>query len=642
MVNLQVTNATLSFADRRILDGVSLSLDSKSRAALAGANGSGKSTLMKVISGKMEADGVNISLTKGAVISYLPQSDVVLPEKSVYEIAEEGYSRFIPLLKELDELGERISKAKAGDDANSLATRISAIHDMLDLAGYHVRRGRIERILQGLGFSRKDFERPAKEFSGGYKMRIALSRILVESPDILLLDEPTNYLDIEAMVWLKDYLKGFSGGLLIVSHDREFLDETVTQVFELFNGKLTRYSGNYTKYERTRAEEIKELEKRAEEQRLEIEKEERLIERFRYKATKSRQVQSRIKALEKTEMIEVPAHLKKLSFSFPPSPHSGNDVLTVDGLSKSYGDNEIYKGLSFSVRKGERLAITGRNGSGKSTLLRIIASVDKDFSGLVKYGAGVKIGYFAQDTEDSLTPENTVLGEVESIADTKDLPSLRNLLGAFLFSGDDVFKSVSILSGGERSRLALLKILLHPCNLLLLDEPTNHLDINAKDMLLEAIRKYGGTLIFVSHDRSFISSLATRILYVSDEGPIFFDGDYEYFERKLEERESAFLDVKDEKTAKEISSQKLSHEEERQRRNRAQKIQRQIGETERELERVESELKAIELRICDERVYSDPKKITAALSEKKKKEDEKALLEERWLELSSILDGGDA
>ena len=536
MKNLQVQELTLAFGEREILKDISFTMNGNTRAALSGANGSGKSTMLKALTGIIPSDSRKLSVTKDSRISYLPQSDIVLPEKSIYETAEEGYDRFQSILDEITFYEDKTQQG--GDQAISAAEKLSELHETLLDSGYWDRRARIETILLGLGFSQKDFKRQCREFSGGYQMRVALARVLVENPDFLLLDEPTNYLDIEAMTWLEDYLKAFNGGLMVVSHDQEFLDTLVTEVYELFNGRLTRYVGNYTKYTETREKEIEALEKAAKRQQEEMEKTEEFIERFRYKATKAKQVQSRIKMMEKTEIIEIPGHLKKLHFSFPPCPHSGNDVMVVENLSKSYGDTSIYSNFSFLVEKGERLAITGRNGAGKSTLLRILAGVDTAFSGTVKDGAGVKKGYFAQDTENTLNPDNDLVEELETVAVTKDQPRLRSMLGSFLFSDDDVFKKVKVLSGGEKSRLALLKILLHPSNLLLLDEPTNHLDINAKEMLLKAIKEYEGTVIFVSHDKHFIKNLATKILYISEDGPEFFSGGYEYFEYKLEEKEA--------------------------------------------------------------------------------------------------------
>ncbi|MSU06930.1 ABC-F family ATP-binding cassette domain-containing protein [Spirochaetales bacterium NM-380-WT-3C1] len=641
MFTMQIQNACLSFADRKILNDVSFTIDQKTRAALAGANGCGKSTLLKVITGIIPADGINISKTKGITVSYLPQADILLPQKSVYEVAEEGYDKYKALVNEYEEIAKELDGIGQQDKYSHILSRMNEINEILDDVGYYHRRSRIEQILQGLGFKMSDLSSPSSTFSGGWQMRIALARILVEDPDILLLDEPTNYLDIEAMVWLKNYLKAFDGGVILVSHDQGFLDDTVDCVYELFKGNLTRYSGNYTSYLKQREAEIQMLEKAYEQQAAEIEKTQEFIERFRYKATKAKQVQSRIKSLEKTELIEIPDHLKKLSFSFPEAPHSGNDVLVIEKLFKAYGSNVIFEDLSFVVRKKERLAITGRNGEGKSTLLRILAGVDDDFKGVVRDGAGVKKGYFAQDNEKTLNDNNTVLEEVESIADTKDIPRLRSLLGAFLFNGDDVFKKVSVLSGGEKSRLSLLKILLHPCNLLLLDEPTNHLDINAKEMLLEAIKAYDGTVIFVSHDTHFIKNLATKILYLSDDKPEFFEGDYDYFAYKLEEKENKFLQS-EKKKSDVIENKSQSHQEQKAKRNMIQKLEKECDDLLLSCDKLKNEIKALEERMADPAIYSNAAKISELVKQKEEKEKALDSLEESWFEASERLENSKA
>ena len=641
MFTMQIQNACLSFADRKILNDVSFTIDQKTRAALAGANGCGKSTLLKVITGIIPADGINISKTKGITVSYLPQADILLPQKSVYEVAEEGYDKYKALVNEYEEIAKELDGIGQQDKYSHILSRMNEINEILDDVGYYHRRSRIEQILQGLGFKMSDLSSPSSTFSGGWQMRIALARILVEDPDILLLDEPTNYLDIEAMVWLKNYLKAFDGGVILVSHDQGFLDDTVDCVYELFKGNLTRYSGNYTSYLKQREAEIQMLEKAYEQQAAEIEKTQEFIERFRYKATKAKQVQSRIKSLEKTELIEIPDHLKKLSFSFPEAPHSGNDVLVIEKLFKAYGSNVIFEDLSFVVRKKERLAITGRNGEGKSTLLRILAGVDDDFKGVVRDGAGVKKGYFAQDNEKTLNDNNTVLEEVESIADTKDIPRLRSLLGAFLFNGDDVFKKVSVLSGGETSRLSLLKILLHPCNLLLLDEPTNHLDINAKEMLLEAIKAYDGTVIFVSHDTHFIKNLATKILYLSDDKPEFFEGDYDYFAYKLEEKENKFLQS-EKKKSDVIENKSQSHQEQKAKRNMIQKLEKECDDLLLSCDKLKNEIKALEERMADPAIYSNAAKISELVKQKEEKEKALESLEEKWFEASERLENSKA
>ena len=639
MKNLQVQELTLAFGEREILKDISFTMNGNTRAALSGANGSGKSTMLKALTGIIPSDSRKLSVTKDSRISYLPQSDIVLPEKSIYETAEEGYDRFQSILDEITFYEEKTQQG--GDQAISAAEKLSELHETLLDSGYWDRRARIETILLGLGFSQKDFKRQCREFSGGYQMRVALARVLVENPDFLLLDEPTNYLDIEAMTWLEDYLKAFNGGLMVVSHDQEFLDTLVTEVYELFNGRLTRYVGNYTKYTETREKEIEALEKAAKRQQEEMEKTEEFIERFRYKATKAKQVQSRIKMMEKTEIIEIPGHLKKLHFSFPPCPHSGNDVMVVENLSKSYGDTSIYSNFSFLVEKGERLAITGRNGAGKSTLLRILAGVDTEFSGIVKDGAGVKKGYFAQDTENTLNPDNDLVEELETVAVTKDQPRLRSMLGSFLFSDDDVFKKVKVLSGGEKSRLALLKILLHPSNLLLLDEPTNHLDINAKEMLLKAIKEYEGTVIFVSHDKHFIKNLATKILYISEDGPEFFSGGYEYFEYKLEEKEARWKIERKARSAPPIQENKAgerSFEEQKARRNKAKSLEKEMDKISKEMEELEMKIKEMEEESLKVEVYSVSARIKEVLAKKESYEKELEEKENMWLEKSQELE----
>jgi len=537
MGTLQIQNINLAYGDRDLLKNVSFTLSQESRAALAGGNGSGKSTLLRIISGAIASDSGSLTLTKGLRISYLPQSDIVYGSRQVYDEVETGYARFSTILQEMRLLEDQLARTSETENIQPLLLQHHEYQEIMMQSTYYQREAVIEQVLFGLGFSRPDLKRPCDEFSGGWQMRIALAKVLVEDPDMMLLDEPTNYLDIEARIWLKNYLKQYNGGVMIVSHDQNFLDETVTEVFELFKGNLSRYSGNYSSYLVQRDLEIQQLEESFRLQQLKIEKTEQFIERFRYKATKAKQVQSRAKQLEKIDLIEVPSHLKKLSFTFPPPPHCGNDVVVIEKLEKRYGDLSIFKSLDLIVNKGDRLAVTGRNGAGKSTLLRMIAGIDNRFSGRLSTGANVQLGYFAQDTEATLNPANTVYDEVASVATTADIPRLRNMLGSFLFSDDDIHKSISVLSGGERSRLALLKILLHPANLLVLDEPTNHLDINAKQMLLEALKKYAGTIVFVSHDSHFIKHIANRILYLSEQEPEIFEGDYEYFSWKLEQKE---------------------------------------------------------------------------------------------------------
>lgn len=541
---LQVQNISLSFGDRNLLTNASLTLGEHARAALAGGNGEGKSTLMKIIAGIMPCDGGKVTKTKGMRISYLPQSDIVFREGTVYDEIEKGFSRFESNLKRQHEIETLLAAENTSTEA--LLLELNELQEELLDSPYYDREAVVSQISKGLGFSQSDLKRPCGEFSGGYQMRIALAKVLCEDPDLMMLDEPTNYLDIEARTWLKDFLKSYKGSLFLVCHDKGFMDDTVNEVYELFNGKLTRYSGNYTFYENQRRLEIQQLEAAYKKQQSEIDKTEQFIERFRYKATKSKQVQSRIKQLEKIEPVVVPSHLKTLHFSFPEPPHSPNDVVIVEDMTKKYGNQVIFDHFNMLIPKGQRLAVTGHNGIGKSTLLRIIAQKDPNFTGVARLGTGVKVGYYAQDTQDSLDLNGTVFSEVQAFGTEG---AIRNALGSFLFSGDDIYKKVSVLSGGERSRLALLKILLQPASLLILDEPTNHLDINAKDMLLKALENYKGTVVFVSHDAYFIRALANKILYLSTDAPEFFNGDYDYFEWKMDQR----LGISTERTTERVA-----------------------------------------------------------------------------------------
>ena len=631
MKNLQVHGLSLSFGERRILSDISFNLSEKSRVALMGANGCGKSTLLKAISGNMEAESMSIALSKGARISYLPQSDIVPEGKSVYDASEHGYDRFMPALNALKKL--------EGMEANlKNAEMIASLHEELAEGGYYDRKSRIEQVLLGLGFEMRDMERPVEDFSGGYQMRIALARVLLEASDFLLLDEPTNYLDIDALTYLEGFIKGYGGGVVLVSHDQDFIDSTCTEIFSLDHGKLKAYKGNYESYIRQIEEEKAEREKSYLRQKEEIERTEAFIERFRYKATKAKQVQSRIKALEKIEEIELDESSKKVSFSFPEAPRSGDDTLIIEHLSKAYGDNVIYDDFSMIINRGERVAITGRNGSGKSTLLRMIAGADKDYDGIIRYGSNVLIGYYAQDSSESINAENTVLEEIESIADTRDIPRVRNMLGAFLFSGDDVKKKCSVLSGGEKSRLALLKILMHPANLLILDEPTNHLDIGTKEILLDAVSRFDGTVIFVSHDKHFISHLATRILYLNGKEREEYIGNWDYFNFKLKEKEARFLESGKDREKEEKTVQKSDYENDKARKNRRKKLERELEAIEERIAELEESIKALEEESMRSEVYSNASKITRVMEEKRKKEDEKAQEEERWLLITEALE----
>ena len=629
---LQANAICLSFGDRVLLKDASFTLGEHARSALAGGNGEGKTTLMKIVAGLMHCDSGTVTTSRGMTVSYLPQSDIVLRDNTVYEEIEKGFDVWQANLDRQHEIEILLSDPSNSNNVN-LLHELSTLQEEIMEGPYYRREAVIGAIAKGLGLSELDLKRRCNEFSGGYQMRIALASVLARNPDVLLLDEPTNYLDIEARVWLRNFLKSYSGSFMIVCHDRDFLDQTVNEVYELFHAKLTRYSGNYSFYEKARLQEIKQLEAARRRQEEEIARTEQFIERFRYKATKARQVQSRVKALDKIELVEVPSHLETLSFSFPDPGHSPNDMVRIENLCKSYGDNVIFNNFSLYLSKGKRLAVTGHNGAGKSTLLRIIAGADSSYSGTVRLGPGVNIGYYSQDTADSLDMEGTVFSQVSSYGTEG---RIRSALGAFLFHGDDIYKKTSVLSGGERSRLALLKILLQPVNLLILDEPTNHLDINSKTMLLNALSEYKGTIIFVSHDTQFIRELATSILYLGHGEPQLIEGDYDYFEYRMSLYEEAIPSAKVEKKAEPSApKQPYDRELEKKKKNMQRKLEREAQALLEKIAALEAELANLDTEINKSENYSDPVKISALVKKREDLQSQKDAFEEEWLEKAS-------
>jgi len=632
---VQFTKVSLAFGDRDLLKDVGLNLAAGSRAALAGANGSGKSTLMKVIAGKIAPDSGERAVQKGTRVAYLPQSGIVHQGRTLLEEAETAFDEIAFLMERMEALGHELQTATSDDDrTKAMIEEHHTLHEAVEASGWYDRKMRIDMVLGGLGFAAEDQERSVDEFSGGWQMRVALAKVLLGSPDILLLDEPTNYLDIEARDWLEQWLREFRGGYLVVSHDRYFLDVTVDEVYELFQGTLKRYAGNYSNYERIRKVELESLLERYEAQREEIARTEDFIRRFRYQASKAAMVQDRVKRLEKIVPIEIPETLKKIHFSFPAPPHSGRIALTLEELGKSYGDRQILAGLSLTVEAGEKLVVVGRNGAGKTTLLRILSNSDLAYEGRIVLGSGIYIGYFSQDVAETMKGSVSVLEALEADAPTPLIPKLRDLAGAFLFRGDDVHKSVSVLSGGEKSRLALLKLLLHPVNLLILDEPTNHLDLHSKDVLLDALTAYQGTVIFVSHDRAFIQSLATKTLELSPAGPRLFYGDYAYYldrvnsEKALaaggsgqkEQRLSGLQPLNPQAASVSPAPANLSaveyREAEKKRMSAVRRLEREEAEILSRLEKHEKEKAALEEELARPETYSDgakSRKVQASL-----------------------------
>ena len=640
MAFLQLQNASLAFADRDILDKVSFTLHQGQKVALAGANGSGKTTLLRILAGRQEPDGGKLVIPEGTRIAYLPQSGILLGDGTVFQEAERAFEPWRLLEVEMHALVENVDTLPPAQAEKALLKH----HDMQEAlmeSGYYRRRETVEQTLRGLGFSSAELDRQATTFSGGWQMRVALGRCLLENPHLLLLDEPTNYLDLEAKDWLEGFLKTSACGFLLVSHDRGFLDSVVGEVVEIFRGKLAAYKGNYTTYETRRRLEIAQIEEAYRLQQLEIEKQEQYITRFRAQATKASGVQSRIKALDKLERVEIPETLAPMHFSFPPAPHSGKIALELTGLGKRYGDHQVLRGLDFTFTRGEKIAVAGRNGAGKSTLMRILAGEDHGFEGALRWGTDIKVAYFSQDHEKSLDPNKTVLEEVEADAPTSMVPRLRDLLGAFLFRGDDVFKKTAVLSGGEKNRLTLVKLLLRPANLLLLDEPTNHLDLASKDVLLEALEQFEGTVFVVSHDKYFLTQLAQKVLELRPEGHRLHLGGWAEYQEKTSSPGSPALSGSDGGAgASDIRTVRLAPvaaSSSQADREAAKKRQTLIRKLEREEEAILTDLGAVEeahgalaAQMADPAVYSDgarAKKVQADLTANAARQAE---LHHRW------------
>lgn len=611
---VQLSGVSLAFGNRDILRDVSMRISAGTKAALTGANGCGKSTLMKIMAGLDSSDAGTVSTGKNVHVAYLPQYGIVHQGKTLFEEVETAFARFEAMERRLEIISEKLAVCREGSRRIVLQDEFNTTQTELELSPWYHRRAIITEVLTGLSFTRKDSTRPVEEFSGGWQMRIALAKVLLQQADILILDEPTNYLDIEARNWLEQYLKSFKGGFILVSHDRFFLDYCVSETYELFNGCLRRYTGSYTEYEKTRQVELASLLKSYEEQKAEIKKTEDFIRKFRYNASKAALVQDRIKRLGKITRIEIPEHLKKISVRFPPAPHSGKIVIDAKNIQKAYSKNVVLDSIDLLIEQGERIVLAGKNGAGKSSLLKILSGSDSDFSGSVHIGTGVRMGYFSQDAGDIIVGEQSILSLVESRAPTDMIPKCFDLLAAFLFRGDDVYKPLSVLSGGEKSRLAMLLLLLQPLNLLILDEPTNHLDLHSKDALLDALRNFSGTIIVVSHDKIFMQGLATRVVELSRPSDIEpavlknFPGDYDYYVYQRD-RGSPPVPSKQE-TAPTVQKSKgaVLYEEQKKARSSLRKKKKEEQRLLNEIEKTEQEITACTESLADAAIYTDGKK----------------------------------
>ncbi len=531
---IQLTGAAKRYGPRTLFENVDWLVTPNERIGIVGANGTGKSSILKVLAGMDGIDAGTLSRQKNVSTGYLPQEGLTLSGRSVFAECMTVFASLRALEDEQEQLARRMSELDPGGaEYAQVADRFHRAESEFQARDGYAIEAQVGSVLSGLGFPQRDWKRRTEEFSGGWQMRIALAKLLLERPNLLLLDEPTNHLDLEARNWLEEYLSSYPFAFVLVSHDRYFLDVTVRKIAELWNKGLHFYTGGYTRYEELRQERRAQLQAAFDNQQDRIRQLEAFITRFRYQATKAKQVQSRIKELDKIERIEIPPEEKSIHFSFPQPKPSGRIVAEFKDVSKSYGSYEVFAGANFYIERGDRLALVGVNGAGKSTLIKILAGAEPVSGGTYILGHNAQPDYFAQDQYKELDPDAQMIDDIGTVAPRATNTELRSLLGCFLFSEDDVFKPIGVLSGGERNRYALARMLMMPSNFLLLDEPTNHLDMRAKDVLLRALQDFQGTLVFVSHDRYFIDKLATRIIEVEDGRVHVFPGNYEdYLWRK--------------------------------------------------------------------------------------------------------------
>lgn len=613
---LSVSNISVQFGSKKLFDDVSFIVNPRDRIGLVGSNGTGKSTLLKVINGMLESDSGIIAGSKHTTIDYLPQDGISYSGRTLYEEVYSGVSDIASIKEEIDEINNELAQRedKDSEEYHDLVETMGELqHKFEDLDGFRV-KSTIEKILMGLGFTVNDLDRLTDEFSGGWQMRIALAKLLLKNPLVLLLDEPTNHLDIESLLWLENFLKAYEGSIILVSHDRKFLDNITNKTIEIYTGKVTLYNGNYSFYEKEKESRRELIEKRYLNQQKYLEQQKRFIERFRYKAKKASQVQSRIKMLEKLELVELEDEESAIHFKFPPATHSGRKIIELKNITKWYDDNLVLKNVNLEIERGDKIGFVGVNGAGKSTLARIIRGTEDIQEGERILGYRVELEFYSQHQADSLEPNHTVLETLEEIAVGDVRKQLRNILGSFLFKGDDVFKQVSVLSGGEKSRLALARMLLKSSNFLILDEPTNHLDMNSKKVLMNSLNEYQGTILIISHDREFLDGIVHKIIEVKDRNIKTYFGDCSaYLAKKAEELEEMdgrqLLNSNTEEAESKIKKTKEQKRIEADLRNKlyseTKQLKEKIKKFENEIKLMEERLKAIESEMASEEFYKN-------------------------------------
>ena len=608
---ISVDNLTVSFGGWTLFDGISFLVNPKERIGLVGKNGAGKTTILKLIAGLQQPTSGAVTKNADCTIGYLPQQMQVADTTTLIAETAKAFEEVLAIEAEIERLTAEIAVRDdyESEEYEKLLHRLNDANDRYHILGGDTRDADIEKTLLGLGFRREEFDKPTREFSGGWRMRIELAKLLLRRPSIFLLDEPTNHLDIESIQWLEDYLKNYNGAVLLISHDRAFLDNVTTRTIELSLGKIYDYKVPYSHFVTLRAERrAQQLAAYQNQQRL-IEKSEEFIEKFRYKPTKSNQVQSRIKQLDKLERIEVEEEdLATLNIKFPPAPRSGQIVADIKGVGKAFGDHRVFSGAEFTIHKGDKIALVGRNGEGKTTFARMLIGELAQSEGEIKIGANVSIGYYAQNQDDLMNGEFTVYDTLDRVAVGDIRTRLRDILGAFLFRGEDVDKKVKVLSGGERSRLAMARMMLEPHNLLILDEPTNHMDMRSKDILKTALQKFDGTVVVVSHDREFLDGIVDKVYEFRDGGVREYLGGIYYFleKRKLEnlheiERKAPVATaVKSE----DVSSGKLSYEQKKEQEKLLRKLRKNVEQIEEELASVEQKIAEFDARFATATEYN--------------------------------------
>jgi ATP-binding cassette subfamily F protein 3 len=637
---IRVNNISVSFGERTVLKNISWMIPDGTRAGLVGDNGAGKTTFLRLLSGESEPDGGSIERARGTDVGYLPQDLVELGEGTVMEFLE-GRAEISSLKSRLASLEDAISRLPEG--SRELASSL-AEHEALE-RGFESRGGyafepAAKKILRGLGFLPGDGERRCVEFSGGWRMRIALAAILLRAPGVMLLDEPTNHLDTESMEWLEGWLRDYRGIMIFVSHDRRFLGHMATEIADLSRGTITHYSMGYENYLAEKEAARERLERAVEDQREQVERTRRFIERFRYKSSKAAQVQSRVKQLEKMEILEADSPALTVKIKFPEAPRSGYEVTSARGLAKSYGGVPVFDGVDLEIKRGERIALVGVNGAGKSTLLRLISGAEPPTAGEVKLGRNVKLAYFSQESAQNLDYSHTVWEEACRAGSPLTEAARRNLLGAFLFSGDDIKKSVRVLSGGEKSRLSLFKLLLSDSNFLVLDEPTNHLDMNTREIFQRALLEYGGTLLIVSHDRFFLDSLAERVLEIRGGKLYSYLGNYSYFIERREELLSGSSGAAQNSLPPGAKNRRRDEAAERNRLYREKKIfADEIEAIEKSIALSEKRRGEIDEKLCDPAALSDSSLVQSLMIERREIEDALAGSYAKWESLSEAMDG---